>query len=182
MAHVRLLCEVLAQFQNSNLQTLQIAYAQSVTKLMFSFIKLFPDRSAVENLGYSIGAARWLKASGPDDAQAKTRGRPSKVNSKACIEAVRAVLQAHSQDSSKICRSNPGGTAEWVIARTLTKDRTALFEDEPSLYENMSARTMHRIMKEHLCHFKKARCQSDYCQYCADYDDKVLPQGPGDDS
>ncbi|CAK9062324.1 Uncharacterized protein SCF082_LOCUS32497 [Durusdinium trenchii] len=136
----------------------------------------FPDRSAVENLGYSFGAARWLKASGPDDAQAKTRGRPSKVNSKACIEAVRAVLQAHSQDSSKICRSNPGGTAEWVIARTLTKDRTALFEDEPSLYENMSARTMHRIMKEHLCHFKKARCQSDYCQYCADYDDKVLPK------
>ena len=63
---------------------------------------------------------------------------------------------------------------------TLTKDRAILFEEALTLYQNMSARTMDRVMKEHLwplpLQYNIPRCLSDYCQYCADYDDKVLPK------
>ena len=132
---------------------------------------LFPSRKVVNDLGYPIGKARWEKAA-YEKEEVNRGGRPSKVNNEACIAAAQSALQKFSQDSSNICQNADG---EWTVSRTLTKDRSTIYEAEPDVYSQMSAATFRRIMKQHLCHFKKARAKSDMCQYCLDYDRKILP-------
>ena len=131
----------------------------------------FESKKEVDEFGYHIGRIRWEKAVGTEDLAAK-RGRPSKVNDAESIKAVKAALEHHSQDSSKICQNSAG---EWAVSRTLTRDRVSIYDEEEALYRNMSISTFSRIMKHHLKEYKKARCKSDMCQYCLDYDRKVLP-------
>lgn len=130
------------------------------------------DQTICRSMGYPMGDTRWRRAGNAADTDVNRGGRPSKVDNPECIEAVRAALQKCSQDSSKICRDASG---EWQVARTLTKDKASIYHNEEEVNKQMGDRTFQRILKRHLCQFKKARSSSDMCQHCVDYDDKVLP-------
>ena len=104
----------------------------------------------------------------------RPRGRPSKRNDPELIASVLAQLNAHSQDSSRVCFDKTEGS--WVQVQTLTRDATSIWHEQEELRQNMSLRTMRRIMKQHLAHFKPAWSVSDMCIYCVDLQKKVLPQ------
>lgn len=137
---------------------------------------VFSNRSTVQALGFPIGRQRWERATGTDTIFFK-RGRPSKVDDPQMIELVQDRLQAHSQSSSRLCvAAKTGDKQEWQLVRTMTKKPDSIFEDEPEIFTTMSNRTMKRIIKKHLWQYKPAWSESDWCQYCFDLDQKVVPQ------
>ena len=133
----------------------------------------FEDRDKVLRLGYRCGKARWSNASAePGEAVLKRGGRPSKVNDPALVAAARAAFEKFSQESSQICKDV---SDDWTVSRTLTRTANTIFESTVDVRSTMSERTFRRIMREHLCQFKRSRTSSDMCQYCLDFERKVLP-------
>lgn len=60
------------------------------------------------------------------------------------------------------------------MARDL-KTQTVLFSLEHNLVD-FAAKVFSKIMKQHCREFRAPRRLTDYCQICADFDDKALPQ------
>ena len=132
-----------------------------------------PDRQIVLQKGYEMGHKRW-NAAGRSGAEisVRTRGRRSKVNDEANINAVRNALEKNCQASSEPCLNSQ---REWVPAVVLTKRKNVIFEETEGLQEQMTSYCFNSIVKRHLKEFKAPRRLTDYCQICADFDDKVLP-------
>ena len=148
------------------------AIRDAVDRLVGGF---FTSREQVAAAGYKMGASRWNNSKTDDtSSMRRPRGRPSKRNDPELIASVLAQLNAHSQDSSRVCFDKTEGS--WVQVQTLTRDATSIWHEQEELRQNMSLRTMRRIMKQHLAHFKPAWSVSDMCIYCVDLQKKVLPQ------
>ena len=62
-----------------------------------------------------------------------------------------------------------------MVANTLTAAPTNIYLEDSRLYGNMSDSTFRRILKQHLTEYKKPRRLTDFCQHCADLEQKVLP-------
>lgn len=133
--------------------------------------KVFDTPQAAGEMGYACGNRRWTKAS-QEEVAPNRGGRPSKVDNEELISVVRASLQQHSQDSSKICKD---ATGEYVVARTLTRDKVSVYHEGDDICQVMSESTFRRLLKAHLREFKQPQSCSDMCQYCIDYDRQVLP-------
>ena len=114
----------------------------------------FGERDTVRKLGYAIGMRRWDHASEDAPAQRSKRGKPSQVNCLENVARVKELLQKYSQPSSTPCMNTDG---DWVLAQTLTRRRTTLFEESGDVKENMSARaswsSVQNIDSEPLCSF-----------------------------
>ena len=133
-----------------------------------------PDQKELQKKGYAMGRFRWNAAGqNAPAADRKPRGRPTQVDKQSNIKAVEEALQKYAQPSSEPCLDSK---RDWVEAQILTKRHQKIFAENEDLQRQMSSRVFSGILKRHCCHFKKPRRLTDYCQICADFDDKVLPQ------
>jgi len=59
---------------------------------------------------------------------------------------------------------------------TLLEDKKSVFLQQPDLQADLSLRSLHRLARKHLRRFKGADSINDYCIYCWDLKNKVMPQ------
>lgn len=131
----------------------------------------FEAQDQVRQLGYNIGVKRWQQADFDTPPERQKRGQPSQVNNSENVARVKELLDHFSQPSSTPVLNKD---KEWVLAQSLTRRRNTLFEENPAVNNNMSAKVFYKILREHFREYKRPRLLTDYCQICNDYDEKVL--------
>lgn len=137
----------------------------------------FANRAALRKSGYEISRNAWRRAAGQSDcveaaAQRESlRGRPSKVDDKACVAAVGSLVARSTQETSdqmRKRRSKQNGALgeEQVWVRVFTTTRHLMYLTSVECMSLMSYRTFTRILRKHFPHCKRGRRQTDVCSHC----------------
>jgi hypothetical protein len=143
-------------------------------------------REAGAQHGLNISKKAWRNARRTREPQAdddrKRRGRPSMVHNADCIDIVRTVAMANSQESTKLIhvfrRSSPGAKAvkEAVLARSWTSSKHCIYLTNSSLFIAMSYQTWCRILAFYFPEIRKGAKKTDVCDHCHLYQAHILPE------
>ena len=88
---------------------------------------------------------------------------------------MRGVLDRESRDSSKVSVLGRGVDKLFVPSRISCAGLPELYAKNPAIHKAMSETTFRHMKKQKFMEYRAPACESDYCQYCDDFDKKILP-------